>query len=185
MELVCLVYKPANSEREPLPEQMLGVARTASSVLYNLKVTPRMDSSGLTDEDKFYRWVSDVRRMAHDHDRQEITDHLIGKMFADWPCKKSLAMWPEPAISALLEQDDAEEIRAGFSLGVRNSRGMTSRMPCDGGNQERSVAQKFREYAAYWDVTHPTVAALIYEIARYYEFDAKRMDEDGLWNQEA
>ncbi|EOX1761170.1 hypothetical protein ACPDTX_000669 [Vibrio cholerae] len=58
-------------------------------------------------------------------------------------------------------------------------------MPYDGGSQERTVAQKFREYAAYWDVTHPTVAALICEIARYYDFDAKRMDEDGLWNQEA
>lgn len=185
MELVCLVYKPANSEREPLPEQMLGVARTSGSVLYNLNVTPGIDSSGLIHEDKFYRWVSVVRKMAQEHDRQEVTDHLIGKMLADWPCKKSLEIWPKAAISTLLEQDDAEEIRAGFSLGVRNSRGVTTRMPYDGGNQERTVAQKFRDYAAYWDVTHPTVAAMICDIARYYDFDAKRMDEDGLWNQEA
>ncbi|GIB52586.1 hypothetical protein VCSRO46_3430 [Vibrio cholerae] len=185
IELVCLVYKPANSEREPLSEQMLGVARTASSVLYDLNATPGINSSGLIDENKFCRWVSTVRRMAQEHDRQEVTDRLIGKMLADWPCKKSLEMWPEAAISTLLEQDDAEEIRAGFSLGVRNSRGGTTRMPYDGGSQERTVAQKFREYAAYWDVTHPTVAALICEIARYYDFDAKRMDEDGLWNQEA
>lgn len=184
MELVCLVYKPANSEREPLSEQMLGVAKTASSVLRNLNVIPGIDSSGLLDEDKFYRWVSVARTMAQEHDRQEATDHVIGKMLADWPCKKSLAIWPESAISTLLEQDDAEEIRAGFSLGVRNSRGVTTRMPYDGGSQERTVAQKFRVYAAYWGVTHPTVAALIYEIARYYEFDAKRMDEDGLWNEE-
>lgn len=184
MELVCLVYNPANSERETLSEQMFGVARTAGSVLNNLNATPGMDSTGLIDEDKFYSWVSVVRKMAQEHDRQEVTDHLIGKMLADWPCKKSLEIWPKAAISTLLEHDDAEEIRAGFSLGVRNSRGVTTRMPYDGGNQERTVAQKFRDYAAYWDITHPTVAAMICDIARYYDFDAKRMDEDGLWNEE-
>ncbi len=184
MELLCLVYKPASTEREPLSDRMLGVVKTAGSILYSLQLVPGKDSSGSLDEGTLFSWVRKVRRIAEEHDRVYVADYQIGKMFADWPCKKSLARWPEPAISALLEQDYAEEIRAGFSLGVRNSRGVTSRMPCDGGNQERTVAQKFREYAAYWDVTHPTVAVLIYEIARYYDFDAKRMDEDGLWNEE-
>jgi len=72
--------------------------------------------------------------------------------------------------------------REGISL--YNSRGVTSRMPYDGGKQERKVSDEFRRFSTHWKDSKPNLAAMIEDLAKSYELDARRQDEDGLWAQE-
>ncbi len=64
-----------------------------------------------------------------------------------------------------------EEMRQGFIIGTHNKRGMTSRSPWDGGEQERDLAAHYRSHAEKLYVAQPNVANLLDKIARSYEHD--------------
>ena len=184
MELICLAYKPRNSQQESLPENMQGDIQRASSVLYNGRGVPGLKPDGSIDSDVFLTWASKVRELAKEKDCLVVTDLKIGEWLSDWPYKKNLELWPDPIIAELLDQEDAEDIRRGFYTGVHNSRGVSSRSPYAGGDQERKIADKFIAFSVLWENSKPNVAALIEGIAKSFQWQAKRRDEDGLWTQE-
>jgi hypothetical protein len=67
-------------------------------------------------------------------------------------------------------------MRRGFVIGTRNKRGMTSRSPWDGGDQERDLAAYYRKQAAIVQSIQPHVASMLEEIADSYEHEGHRED---------
>ncbi|ABA57200.1 hypothetical protein Noc_0681 [Nitrosococcus oceani ATCC 19707] len=185
IELICLVYKPRNSESEPIPESMQGTAQTAGSLLHNGRGIPGRDSNGVIDPKIFFGWVKKARELANEKDRLAVTDLTIGTWLSDWPCNKNLEFWPDKVIAELLDRDDCEDIRRGFSIGVQNSKGVSSRNPYDGGNQEREIANKFKAFAATWGDEKTNLSAMIEDIAKSFEHQARSHDDDALWTQES
>ncbi|QRN34303.1 hypothetical protein [Pectobacterium brasiliense] len=185
MELICLAYKPHNTARESLPEHLQTAARTASTLLHEAHGVPGMGQNGEINSELFFSWINRVRELAKEKDREAVTDLTIGAWLSDWPLNKNLEFWPDSIIADLLDQDDCEDIRRGFYTGVHNSRGATTRMPYDGGTQERQVAEKFRRFANNWKDSKPNLSVMIEKLAKSYEYEAKRQDEDGLWSQES
>ena len=78
----------------------------------------------------------------------------------------------------LLDERGAEDLRIGFSIGIANNRGVTSRAYDAGGMQERTLSQKYRDIAAPLEITHPNVAAMFVKIAESYDRDASYEDRD-------
>lgn len=185
MELICLAYKPNNTESSPLPQHLHAAAQTASALIYNGHGTPGKSLDTEIDREQFFSWVNRVRKLAKEKDRETVTDLTIGAWLSEWPLNKNLEYWPNAIIAELLDQDDGENIRRGFYTGVHNSRGITSRMPYDDGKQERKVADEFRRFSYYWQNSKPNLATLLDNLAKSYEHEAKRHDEDGLWTQES
>ncbi len=185
MELICLVYKPRNTEGESLPEHLHAAAQTAGSLIHNGRGIPGTSPDGEVDREQFSSWINRTRELAREKDREVVTDLTIGGWLSEWPLNKNLECWPNPIIAELLDQDDCEDIRRGFHTGVHNSRGVTSRMPYDGGTQERQVAEEFRRFSSHWQNSKPNLAAMIESLAKSYEHEARRQDEDGLWTQES
>ena len=185
MDLICLAYKPQNADPEPMPENMQNAAITASSLIHNGRGVPGRDSDGLIDPEVFSEWICSVRRLAHEQDRSVDSDVTIGTWLSDWPHKNNLDSWPAPVIAGLLDQDDCEDIRRGFITGVRNSRGVSSRMPYDGGDQEREIANKFRTFGAAWEGQKPNLAVMIENLAKSFEHDSWRFDDNARWKQES
>lgn len=66
----------------------------------------------------------------------------------------------------------------GFIIGKRNRRGVTTRMPGDGGNPERERAAKYRTWAKAITYEHPHTAKALDSLAEDYECEAQRHDED-------
>jgi len=185
MELICLAFKPRNAEREPIPENLHAAAETAGSLIHSGRGVPGISSNGEIDSELFFSWINRVRDLAKEKDREAVTDLTVGAWLFDWPLNKGLECWPDPVIAALLDQDDCEDIRRGFHRGVHSSRGVTSRMPYDGGKQEREVAEEFRRFSSHWKDSKPNLAEMIENLAKSYEHEALRHDEDGLWTQES
>lgn len=185
MELICLVYKPRNTEGGSLAEHLHAAAQTAGSLIHNGRGTPGTSPDGEVDREKFFSWISRARELAREKDREVVTDLTIGGWLSEWPLNKNLECWPNPIIAELLDQDDCEDIRRGFYAGVHNSRGATSRMPYDGGAQERQIAEDFRRFSSHWQNSKPNLAAMIESLAKSYEHEARWHDEDGLWTQES
>lgn len=185
MELMCLAFRAHSAEREPIPENMEPAIQTASAVLQKGRGVPGQNSDGEIDRDLFFEWINTVRKLAKEEDREAVTDLTIGSWLSNWPLNQDLKCWPDPTIAELLDQDDAENIRRGFLTGVYNARGVTSRLPYDGGTQERGVAKQFRSFSNYWTASKPVLGAMIENLSKSFEHEAEQHDEDSLWSQEA
>ena len=59
-----------------------------------------------------------------------------------------------------------------------NKRGVVTKSPFEGGQQERELAEQYREYADRWNDTYPKVASILRKIGEYYEFVARREDKE-------
>jgi hypothetical protein len=69
-------------------------------------------------------------------------------------------------------------LELGIQLAIHNNRGVTTRDPLEGGEQERAIARKYREYSKATSIEWPRTSALLERIARSFEDDAKVYDSD-------
>lgn len=102
-------------------------------------------------------------------------DQTLGQILAHSPADKD-GVWPFGLAREVLDRPEMEEMRRGFSIGTWNKRGVTSRSPWDGGDQERDLAVYYRSQAERVQYSHPNFAATLEEIAKSYERDGTRED---------
>lgn len=133
---------------------------------------------GQLQPDALLKWIAEVRRLASDVGRSRSAERKIGVMLAASPPGDAGAIWPHPAVQAALEANPTEAVGDGFVMGVHNRRGMTSRDPRDGGQQERDLADCYAGYASRAEIEAPFTASLLRRLAEGYRHDAKRHDQD-------
>ena len=75
-------------------------------------------------------------------------------------------------------------MRRGFYTGVLNNRGETSRVMGEGGTQERTLAARFRERSAAVALRYPRLAEALNSVAKHYEHDARREDDEAKLRSE-
>lgn len=176
MECICLVYKPRNGEPETGGDAAKVAAEVAWHVLRSGRGILGQSTDGSIDATKLMDWMAAVRSLAEESDRLAVTDLTVGEWLSQ--CRSdSDGTWPPSAIATLLDDEQHEDIRRGFSNGVFNNRGVTSRAMDEGGTQERVLAEQFRERAAKVADRYPRVAEMLGAIAKSYEHDARREDE--------
>ncbi|MDT0633951.1 hypothetical protein [Spectribacter hydrogenoxidans] len=86
--------------------------------------------------------------------------------------------WPAEAVRDALDLFRSNRMIEGFIIGTFDRRGVTTRMPGDGGNLERDEATKYRAWAKTITYEHPHTAKALDHLAEDYERDAQRHDED-------
>jgi hypothetical protein len=175
MELICLVYKPRSGTPEPVDESLKPAAELAWRVLHDGRGLPGASEDGAFDVAAFSHWVEKTRELAEVHDRAECVDSVLGQWFSKCPADEN-GIWPCGAVRDLLDESGAENLRSGFSTGIFNNRGMTTRAYYDGGTQERTLSQKYRALAEPLRVTHPNVAAVFDRLADSYDRHASYED---------
>ena len=166
------------------PEAVSASARThAWSVLHSGRGMPGIQAGGVVDERAFFDWIDGVLRIAHERD---LTDHAasnLGTWLSECPAEPE-GDWPCIVVRQLLENPSNERIRNGFIIGVLNNRGVHSRAIDAGGNQERTLAQQFRDGANRLLAAFPRTAETLEDIARSYDRDARWHDNDAaLWRE--
>ncbi len=85
--------------------------------------------------------------------------------------------WPPEVVRDLLEDLQSEEVENGLLIEVLNSRGVTSRALEEGGGQEDELAERYRQDADRYADEWPKTAALLRDLAKSYETDARRNEE--------
>lgn len=183
-ELISLVYKPRHQERKEQPTEG---ARTAASHAWKiLRACTRMPgtgSDGRIDDDAFKQFIEAVRDLCRQADRQAVGDLTLGEILAHAPADED-GTWPFASARDILDRPELDDMRRGFRVGVFNKRGMTCRSPWDGGGQERELAIYYRGQAERVQYRYPTVAALLEGIAKDYESDGKREDDEANLRKE-
>ncbi len=105
-----------------------------------------------------------------------MSDVCIGKLLSHAPVGDD-GVWPCEPVRDVLEEIESEPMARGAQTGVYNSRGVHWRG--EGGDQERELAEKYRNWAQGLQISHPFVASkLLMALANVYEREASNQDTD-------
>ena len=179
VEVVAAMYcsrDESTKERRDFDPAKRALAEAAHHLIESWTGIPGHKFDGQIDSKFLSSWVDDVRRQCAENGRIEICDSKIGEQLSYAPSDMD-GSWPCEAVRDVLEKVTTDEIIDGFSLGVFNQRGATSRGLNEGGEQERDLVKKYQGYAEKYRIRSPRTAMALRKIAEYYEVQAKWHDE--------
>jgi len=81
-------------------------------------------------------------------------------------------------VREVIETIGSRELENGFYVGRINARGITTRGPYDGGDQERALAATYRLWARQVKSQWSRTARVLQQLADSYEWDARRQDAE-------
>jgi hypothetical protein len=175
-ELICFLYKPEHKDRdEPITDATRAAAKIAWSVLHACTRQPGTQLDGRIDHDAFTQFIEEARELCRQADRLTMSEQTLGQILAHAPPDEDGA-WPFLPARDILDRPEMEEMRRGFAIGTHNKRGVTSRSPWDGGDQERDLSVDYQRQAERIQYSHPNLAAKLDEIAKSYEREGSRED---------
>lgn len=179
VHLLTLSYRGENEPpRETPPQEQEQLrARYARTLLDSLARLPGTNDANVLDYDHLRYWTEQVRLKAAECHRLAICDETLGQLFAR-ASKRPDETWPPPDLAALMEKVGSEEFFQGVVIGVLNSRGVVSRSPWEGGEQERSEADRFRHLAQHVRPASPKLAEAFLRLAQSQDHAARGEDED-------
>jgi len=85
-------------------------------------------------------------------------------------------VWPCEPVCEALEKMASTDVAEGFRLGVYNARGVHWRG--EGGNQERELAARYRNWAQKLGPEYPFVGSVLEGIVASYDYDARLQDSE-------
>lgn len=178
VDLLKLVYRGRSEtpREEPLDESEQFQCRHAQELLNIFERVPGFSEEGSVDSDTLMAWIVEARRLAVEVDRIEITDRQIGKLLSHSP-QVDGESWPPDAVCLGLETVGTDNILEGFTNGLISGRGVTSRSPFAGGDQERTLAAKYRQVAERCQASYPRLASALRGLAEHYDQYAEHEDE--------
>lgn len=126
---------------------------------------------------EFKKFVEETRALAQAEGRLEVCDIILGQIMAHAPADDD-GKWPCAPVRDFLDRAELEDMRSGFRTGLFNKRGSYWGSPTEGGVQERQIAATYRSLAEGLSATNPFVAETLETLAKWYEGDARRADDD-------
>lgn len=150
-------------------------AEHAWLVLHSWQGFPGRQNDGTLDQETMQAWVKKARMQLSDLDLTDIGDNLIGQTFAHVPVDTD-GIWPPAPVRDLIEAVTSTNLENGAITGRLNSRGITSRGVYDGGSQERSLAEQYKQWSLAVQMRWPRTAHILRAIAESYERDAEHED---------
>ena len=187
MQLVAYSFKRSGSGSDPdewnMPqdEESKRITGTkAYHVLDCLNVIPGTNKDGSIDARELHEWILQVRKLAKEHGRENVTDQMIGKLLST-SSQGEDGIWPREEIRKVFEAIGSTEISIGMEIGFYNSAGAEFREVDS--SRERSRAQKYREMANKVMNKTPFVGKMLNNVADKYERDAEWWDADRRVNK--
>jgi hypothetical protein len=181
-EVIKYVYKPKNKdikeEEEELPKELKEQrALLAWELLHSWKTVPGSDDSGKIDYQKLESWINKARKLCIETDRLEICDNHIGQVLAHAIPDKD-GNWPPEEVCKIIDKTESRELEAGFMIGIYNKRGVVTNSINEGGKQERSLAEQYKNYSENVSNQYPRTIAILKKVAERYENEAKSEDKE-------
>jgi len=179
VQIISAVYRAQSaSEDDAEPsEDAQRIAGNGYRLLSTWKDVPGDEGDGKVDTKALYNWVETTQEKLAAADRLRSGELHIGRVLASAPADPD-GQWPCKAVRDLLEKFQSERVEEGLETQVFNSRGVTTRAPEAGGDQERELAAKYLGWAKAFRDSWPRAAAVLRHIASTYEHQAKRFDAE-------
>jgi hypothetical protein len=183
-EILKWAYIPENEELRNIEmdglshEFLMNRSTNAYHLLNSWKKIPGIDSEGNIDEYFLNDWIDKVRKCSSEIYRIKFADLTIGHILAEYPERDEI--WPPKEICSVIERINTQSIKNGFGCATLNKRSLTLRGVFDGGDIERGNVAYFNKLSSNLRMSFPVVATILDDIARKYEEDAKRQDDEAI-----
>ncbi|KQT93519.1 hypothetical protein ASG49_00415 [Marmoricola sp. Leaf446] len=178
VDVVELVFRRANEDEDAEPRNdNPALASNAYRLLREWKVVPGTREDGTVDGDALNEWLAEASRLLSDVDRRDIGELQIGEVLAHAP-EDPDGTFPTLPVRNALEAAGSNRLERGFSVGLFNKRGITSRGLTEGGKQEYDLATKYEWWANAVQAAHPRTASVLRDMAESYREEGRRNDEE-------
>lgn len=182
IQMLSAIFKPTEEsgvvDPEPLdPEKARAIATQAYRLLELWNRIPGTRDDGTIDGEMLETWIKEARGLAKAVGREDIADEWIGNMLSASPMGAD-GVWPAEPVRDVLDLFRSKAMIKRFQVGKSNRRGVTTRMPRDGGVLERHEAANYRAWAKAVSYEHPHTAKALDQLAERYEWFAQQHDED-------
>jgi hypothetical protein len=175
VEVVSYAFKQDNQKKVTTEDENL--AKRAYSLLDSWHEVPGYDAAtGSIDEDFLFEWLDKAIDLLEEKEFVRGGHIAIGKMLR-WGPDEEDGIWPHPSICKAIEKLASDIVDDEFRTEVFNSRGTTSRGVFSGGQQERSLAERYESYAQKLDAKWPRVASILRQLADTYRSYARHIDK--------
>jgi hypothetical protein len=175
--LVAASYARFDKESEGF--ESTEIRRTqARKLLHSLGDLPG-ESNQIVDEAALRKWVEELRLDVDVCDEWE----RVAFTFGNWLGRRCIdgesgRVLPIAAIFQVLEDLHCDATTDGFLDSIRNGRGVTSRNPFEGGEQERELQAYFEKLAESYSLEFPLASNCFRQIAQHYFHCALREDDE-------
>lgn len=168
LQLVALVYLPEGEQELDRPEPSQSEKAMASQawrVLHHWQPFGTLSPQAMPRSEDLATTIRNIRSLAGEHRQQRVMDDLLGRALASSPMGID-ECWPHESVRDALESyGGIPELAEGFVVGKGNLRGVTARLPSDGGRQELDLAQCYGDWQRALAVSHPLTSKLLGELA--------------------
>lgn len=177
VEFVSRVYRGKSESRRDLDDSEAARALNTWSILRNWRTVPGQREDGTIDSVYLERWIRSARLALAEVDRADIGDEQIGQILAASPPGAD-GIWPAEPVRTIIETIGSPSMETGIHIGVINGRGITTRGPYDGGEQERNIADRYKHWAQQAAGEWPRTSRILRRLAEEYEREASRHDTE-------
>jgi hypothetical protein len=175
VELVTGLYRGDDEEPRELTDDELSWARRIHDLLHTWQIVPGVESDGTINAERLATWVVTARQGLRDRGRLSVGDIHIGSVLRYSPTGAD-GHWPSKAVRDVIEHTKSGDLERGIEVEIRNSRGVTTRNPFAGGDQERQLAAQYQTWAAVVTKRWPRTGAMLRRVADSFEREAVRED---------
>lgn len=181
VQAVALAYKRDDNGEDPAEfqsvdsEQRQNRARAAFLLLEKLRRIPGYNRVGELDSKDIEKWIDQVRAGCKSLARERACELSLGKLFANAPLDDDGA-WPCKPVRDVLEKIITEPLASSLTAALYNVRGAHWRG--EGGQEERNLAEKYKNWARTLQFTHPQLSKILMQMVATYEREANWHDMD-------
>ena len=171
-------HEETKTSEEP-SEQEKKKAEVAFKLLRNWRRPPGKNDDGTLDAAALKSWLATVRSLCGKTGHVEIAENHLGQVLRYAPPDPS-GLWIHKGAAEVLNEANADEIRAGYHCEWFNSRGAHFGT---GGKEELKLAESFKVKATEVETEgFIRLGATLRDLAKGYEREAAR-DASGEWQE--
>lgn len=187
MAVVCQTYLPDDEnlreeelERRSHNENSQLFFEFNYHLLESFNYIPSLKLDGSLISIELNNWVNEVRTLAKDNHREEVTDRCVGKLLAKYPINMSNNKGYPAEIYDVIEEINNDSIKSSFEMQISNNLGSTTRGAFEGGNIERYRAKFFNALFEDTKIIYPNVSLIFKNLRDKYLRDGSWEDENAL-----
>ena len=181
VQALALLYRRNDGGEDPPEwqvkdeEQVSSLGTAVYRLLANIKRIPGTKDTGEIDEQSLMTWVKEAQALCAKYGRADIGDQKIGQILSAAPVGTD-GIWPCEPVRNVIGRMRHVGNGEGLSIGVFNSRGVHARG--EGGEQERALAERYRNWSGKLRFEYPYVATTVEGIADDYARQAGWEDSE-------
>ena len=177
IEIIQLIYRSKNQTNEQEPDETReSIASNAWKLLNKWKRPPGKLDDGTFSGEALIKWYNEVKEKTIESGHFEVAMTHLGRVLF-YAGSDPNGLWIHQSAAELLNDEDDDNIRQGFSLEVFNSRGFYAVDPT--GKPEREIAASWRHKAEEIEkLGLIRFASELKKLASSYDREAERIISD-------